>query len=877
MQHHQQEARANAGGLRSVEVYDTQLPSANIRPSLHTMVRNSSGSVPALDSSFTDRPVQPPAIKQYAARSLSTNDVKSISDLVTFLSENPHDYGSHVKLVKILHKGLISHVQPASPRLSPNHAHTYELLADLKQATEAMDARFALGEELWIDRLQGQRMLVHGLEDCIALVESYKKAVSEEPASTTLWLAYAEWLLSLYNAAFAEQVASDWVQPADPQSLGWSEEESMLAREVFSKEMALEVLQQGAEETMYQLHDSHLVWDRWTEILMQQLGQSPSHEGIASLQHHFVDRLHVPHLAWDQTFQTFSSFISTYNDAAYESTMMSVNKQCADTKAKAAAREMFETRLQSSTGNKDAERVVYEEYLSWELTQPKKGKNKSWNFPLIKALYQRVNLTFPTDAELWEDYLMFILEESGVQDYQLSASLIVLERATRHCPWSGSLWSEYINAAERHKLPFPEIGQIKHKATSTGLLDVGGMEEVLKVHVAWCGFLRRRAFETDATDEEIDVAEVGIRSAIEDMEELGKRKYGSQYEGDPQYRLERIYVKYLSQRQHWEGARDAWKQLIPRRGNSFEFWQTYYTWEMVVWVRLAPPGRSAVPGQPSEATKVLKQALRRPELDWPERIADIYQGHCEDHEKVEEIQTATVETRRAMKLVTARRQKEALEAAEVAQTQQAAYANGTDGQQAPMTNGKRKRDEHGVVEDEGAKKKTRPEPEGMDSTSTLVTAAEESATVKRDRENTTIIVKNLPADTTESRVRRFFEDVGSPRSIVMYGTNVLQCGTMNTLTLTREENGLSATATIEFETKEDVLTAQTRDRKIFDGNTIEVQVGTGTTLFVTNFPASADEAYIRNLFDKVDFPVLFLSLFPEFLPPRRPLLTLPIS
>ena len=767
MQHHQQEARVHAGGLRSVDVYDTQISSANIRPSLYSMARTSSSSVPALDSSFTDRPVRPPAIRQYTAQSLSEEDVKTISDLVTYLSENPHDYASHAKLVKLLHKGLRTHIEPAdSPDISFNRAQTYELLTDLKQATEAMDARFALGEELWIERLQGQRILVHGLEDCIALVESYKKAVSEEPGSTTLWLAYAGWLLSLYNAAFSDQLASDWVHPVTPQLLGWSEEESMLAREVFGKQMALEVLQQGAEETMFQLHDSHIVWNRLTEILMLELRQSASQEGITSLQHHFVDRLHVPHLEWDGTFQLFSSFVSTYDNAAYEDTMMSVNKQCADAKAKVMARESYETRLQAAVamGDKSAEWTIFVEYLDWELSQPKKGKTKNWSFPLIKALYQRVNLRFPTDGGSWEDHLMFILEERGVQDHQVSTSLLILERATRHCPWSGSLWAEYIKAAERHELPFSDIGQIKHKATSTGLLDAGGMEEVLKVHVAWCGFLRRGAFGSNATDEELDVAEVGIRSAIEDMEELGKRKYGNKYDGDPQYRLERIYVKYLSQRQHWEGARDTWKQLIKRRGNSYEFWQKYYTWEMVAWVRTAPPGTGAIPGQPTEATKVLKQALRRTDLDWPEKIIEVYLSHCEDHEMVDEIQIATVETRRTMKLVTIRRQKEALEAAELAKTQQAAHANVTEGQQAPLTNGKRKRDENGVAEDENAKKKTRPEPEPTDSASTLVeTAAEESTAMKRDRENTTVIIKNLPADTTETRVRKFFQDVGSPK------------------------------------------------------------------------------------------------------------------
>lgn len=58
-------------------------------------------------------------------------------------------------------------------------------------------------------------------------------------------------------------------------------------------------------------------------------------------------------------------------------------------------------------------------------------------------------------------------------------------------------------------------------------------------------------------------------------------------------------------------------------------------------------------------------------------------------------------------------------------------------------------------------------------------------------------------------------------------------------------------ATIEFETREDVLTAETRNLKSFDGNEIEIQVGTGTTVWVTNFPPAADEAYIRDLFKQV--------------------------
>lgn len=48
-----------------------------------------------------------------------------------------------------------------------------------------------------------------------------------------------------------------------------------------------------------------------------------------------------------------------------------------------------------------------------------------------------------------------------------------------------------------------------------------------------------------------------------------------------------------------------------------------------------------------------------------------------------------------------------------------------------------------------------------------------------------------------------------------------------------------------------MLTAQTKDMKMFDGSLIEIQVGAGSTLYITNFPAIADEAYIRDLFGKV--------------------------
>jgi len=56
---------------------------------------------------------------------------------------------------------------------------------------------------------------------------------------------------------------------------------------------------------------------------------------------------------------------------------------------------------------------------------------------------------------------------------------------------------------------------------------------------------------------------------------------------------------------------------------------------------------------------------------------------------------------------------------------------------------------------------------------------------------------------------------------------------------------------VEFDAKDSVLTAQTKSMKKIDGFQIKIEVGTGSTLYVTNFPPIADEAFIRNLFKDV--------------------------
>lgn len=743
MQHHQP-ARTSAPLLRSAESYESQLSPSTIHPNVQSVSHMSTTPRPSFDLPTTDAPKEFPRT-DYFGTSLSETDQQTAGELSVHLQESPQDYASHIKFINLLHQGFVAHVYPPESPDSHGDPHSFDLLDDLRAARQGMDKMFAIGHDLWAEWIQDESMLARTVEERIEVIAMCQKAVEEEYGCTTLWVTYGDWMLYLYNS----------VQETDQETgqSQWSEEDKLVGKEVFSWQSVLDVWKRGSEETMWRMGDSHLIWDRYMQLLLQQLARNPTEDNIAQVKALFENRLQIPHAAWDQTFETFSTFISTYYNTDYEEIMATTNQKAADAKAIYNAREVLEVKIKRAmeTGDNETEWSLFCEYIDSELNP---GRRKRVNFTLMNALYQRAVLRFPSDAKLWEDYVMYVVGESCHERSTISA-LLPLDRATRHCPWSGTLWSQYLLSSEREGQSYIQTEKVKHKATSTGLLEVGGMEEVLKVNTAWCSYLRRRAFQPDSTDEDLDVAEVGIRSAIESLQELGEKKYGPEFKGDPYFRLERIYIKYFTESGSWDSARETYRGLVGRRGDSHDFWLRYYVWEMVAWNKFMDGEKTVEAGRkmptPSYATAVLRQALKRPNLDWPEKIMEAYISHCEDHEDVEELQLAVAEVRKRMKEVTKKREKEALEAAakppSAIQTEMA--ENGTH-------IGKRKRSEEAEA-DESISKKSKPEEE----TVTAERRASEPSVVKRDRENATVHVKNLPIGISETRIRQYFRDVSA--------------------------------------------------------------------------------------------------------------------
>ena len=784
------------------------------------LFRNSSGKSLA-DITMAEAPAQTPPPPKSDSNALSESESKTVTDLLNYLGENSYAYDSHVELINLLHKGLIAHTYPPieSGEDSLRDPKTYTLLAELRQAREAMDTRFAVGEDLWVDWLSDEILIASTADDRIAVTELCQKAVQDEPASVKLWRIFANWAETNYAACNNKGGAA---------RSNWTEEDKAVCRDLFNREMVVDVLQQGIAATQWRVDESHLLWNWYADLVLADFPASPTRQDINRIHDLFLQRLQIPHAKWDETAQMFWPFISKYEESNWEAAMAETNERAAPAKQQMGMREVHELELQRALDSGDKAAVFHEfqRYLQWERKQDKKHKKRpAFANELVCALYERALLRFPTYVDWWLDYSDFVTgSNTSVSALQL------IERATRHCPWSGDLWSRRILQQDVEKKPHHEIEATKHRATNSGLLDVGGMEELVKVLQQWCSYLRRHAFTTLSSEDDFDTAEVGITMALEDVQQAGRKLYGKDFHGDPLFRLETIQIKFLSEGRRLDDARDIHKGLAKHHKDSVDVWAAYYHWELLLWGhhRLSDTHRvETADNVPAGATAVMQEAITQRNLDQPERLLHLYLNHFQQHESGERLQAALVDAREFSKHLAIKRAKEAEVAAEQA-AQLAAVQEATN-EAATVVGDKRKRDEDALPNGHSEKKSKTDKgstPAGESSTSA-------SAQIKRDRENNTITMKNLPADVQELDIKKFFRDVGTPLSI----------------TILQDKSGEAATATVEFESHEDILSAKTRNGKELGGNEVHIQSGSNTTLYVSNYPPEYDEASIRKLFE----------------------------
>ncbi|KAH8656733.1 hypothetical protein BGZ61DRAFT_466241 [Ilyonectria robusta] len=359
------------------------------------------------------------------------------------------------------------------------------------------------------------------------------------------------------------------------------------------------------------------------------------------------------------------------------------------------------------------------------------------------------------------------------------------------------------------------------------------MEGMIGMYEAWCGFLKRTAMDVTATDESVDLADVGLSAALEDVSVIGRRLYGKEFQGDPKFRLERIYIQYLTEKKGAiDEARAQWNKLaaVQIHANSHDFWFRYYMWEMLIFSSMGvQETRSPTPSSvnsslrtPSLATAVLVRAVSRKTIDWPERVLEVYMQHCNDYEPPLSVRKAADRVHRTQEALNKRRAREEKEKA-------AEYEAYYRAQEAQALSKRKRRSVPPAQDEDGSTSKR--QKGGVHFTESQTSNTQD---IKRDRENSTIIVTNLPGEVAQTKVRQYFKDYGHIKNVTA---------------LVQDNNGSSSTALIEFTTPEEAQSALLRDGKYFEQSQLSVKSGHDLTVYVANYPPVADEKYIRELFD----------------------------
>jgi RNA recognition motif-containing protein len=780
------------------------------------------------DITMAEAPAQTPPPRTFTSNALTETESQTVTDLLNHLGESSYAYDSHSQLIGLLHKGFVTHSCPPEGSNEPGqNPHTFGLLAELRQARESMDSRFAVGEDIWLDWLSDEVALAKSSEERIAVTELFQKAVQDEPSSVALWSAYANWIESSHAACNN--------LPGADQS-GWTEDDKDVCKDLFTKDMLINVLEQAIPATQWRIDQGHLIWNRYILAVQPADLSAANRKDLERTQNHFIERLRIPSAGWEDTRQLFWPLMTRIHGDNWEAAMAQVNEIAEPAKVQMGLREEHELKLERaiSSGDKNEAFDEFTRYLKWEKFRRSKKRGGPYEKELRAALFERALLRFPTYTDWWLDYVDFVISEKPSSHDPSSSVLPLLERATRHCPWSGELWARRILRSDVERKPYHEIESIKHRATNSGLLDVGGMEELVKVLMEWCSYLRRNAFTSTSSEDDLDTAEVGIMMALEDVQQAGTKVYGEDFQGDPLYRLERVQMKFLAEARRSDDARNIWRTLAPKQCKSFEFWHKYYNWELMFWAhhRLSDSHRiETTETAPHLATAVAEEMLSQKNIDLPESALELYTAHFQQHESVERLQAAGIEAREYSKRTAIRRAKEAEDATAAAaqQLEEQVAAMQVPAATEASTNGKRKRDE--ASEDDTQKKSK------IKDAAVPADAEEHSASVaaqaKRDRENSTITITNLDANIAELDLRKFFRD----------------CGTIKSVSIKQKPSDGSAVATVEFEVPEDVTSAKVRNGKELNGREVHIQSGSRSTLYVANYPAEYDEATVRKLFE----------------------------
>ncbi|KAG2203761.1 hypothetical protein INT47_012694 [Mucor saturninus] len=377
----------------------------------------------------------------------------------------------------------------------------------LENARLSMHEVYPLSEGLWLDWINDAKKEAGTEEGRAKLMNLYMQA-QEDYLSMTIWKDYVDFILENFHDKF------DNATEEDTELIESTREDILVA----------------VRATQFHIKQSQEIWKPFVEFEIEILNKFKKPEQQQRVKQLFLSRLAVLHIDYQDTFDSFSTFTSTWDNSKYEETMKEANKIYSHTKSAAEERDLFEINIVSSGYTLDA---FYQYIENEKISKFMTSVNN------VRCLYERAIVYYCTDPTLWDDYILYLIEKGRV------ASLLntVIIRAIRNCPWSGTLYAHKARLLESEKATEDQMnGQlIGKKATDAD--DVVRMELV---------FMESLEYLTEAFPDS----------------------------GDPYYRIEKCYASISKKRLYdADRARQLWETIVKKHGRDTEAWISYITFE----------------------------------------------------------------------------------------------------------------------------------------------------------------------------------------------------------------------------------------------------------------------------------------------------------
>ncbi|EIW80918.1 hypothetical protein CONPUDRAFT_103939 [Coniophora puteana RWD-64-598 SS2] len=713
----------------------------------------------------------------------------TLANTLNDLSATPYDVSLHAQHIRIA-------------RSLP------EMEAQVLSAHEMAANSLAVGEHIWIyilDEKAGQIDLdtPSGVMEMLALYEQ----AENDFLSISILQKHVEFILDRFaHFGAIEQ---------KPAELG----------ELCSIEWTRANLNVVVAKGLGHLSKSYVLWDKLKDWELEMLEATPPDERDAAvmlLDSLFLARLQQPHAKHEDTYSAYSSFTTTYQvPEAYESFMVAASQ------LRAKAVKAYERRDRYETASLSADPLpAYLSYVTYErrakVPDPfvAKGVYERALAELAKRHMSLSEVTQSSSSKMETEEALRALW-NGYADYMRTSAfdeveeMQVLRRAIRSVPGSGEVWARYIRFLERKLDQDEEIEEVEKvtdaydRAFATGLFSKDPAQ-IIPLVLSRAGF-EKRQLEAQKSDGD------SLLKVVEDGIALVRK---ATPEGDPLFRLEKFLSHLFISLELPDNAIALWQATAKHYKSSYLAWTTYT--DILIKYDRHDVVRSAF------------QDVSTKNIDWPEVIWEAWLSFEHSFGSLDEIENAIERVDKARTIVNARRAKEAEQAA--AQYAARYPAARPEAEQAMDVDTPAQVEEPVVAAstNSGTKRKVEDaseQPVGESSKKARVEA--KPAPLKRDRENCAVFISSLPLGTDESDLNALFKDCGEIRGIKI--TELPQ----------------ALVATVEFGTRDSVPAALTKDKKRIRGEEIAVHLAWRSTLYVTNFPESYDDARIREMFGQV--------------------------